>query len=260
MTRSRRKGFTLIELLVVIAIIAILAAILFPVFARAREAARKTSCLSNLRNIVLGAAMYTQDYDEFLLPSWLCYSGIRPNCDRNNITWTWTYIIQPYAKNFQIMLCPTREDGWGPGWTDNSSYGIVHDTLGWDGSIRLANVQRPAGIIQFTDASTYDNNGDYGNAGGRAEGYARYLDNPDHPLTKYAFPAGTLIRSPAQYNAGAADWCDTPVPGAKHGEVCNVSYIDGHSKAIKPSSVWIRPGENFDNYWNGTRQAFNPAR
>src|SRR5207302_8529479 len=62
--RSPRRGFTLIELLVVIAIIAILAAILFPVFARAREAARKTTCLSNLKNIGLAALMYVQDYDE----------------------------------------------------------------------------------------------------------------------------------------------------------------------------------------------------
>lgn len=62
----KEKGFTLIELLVVIAIIAILAAILFPVFARAREKARQTSCLSNLKQLALGVLMYTQDYDEIL--------------------------------------------------------------------------------------------------------------------------------------------------------------------------------------------------
>ena len=61
---ARRSGFTLIELLVVIAIIAILAAILFPVFARARESARRTSCISNLKQLALGTMMYAQDYDE----------------------------------------------------------------------------------------------------------------------------------------------------------------------------------------------------
>ena len=95
----KRRAFTLIELLVVIAIIAILAAILFPVFARARENARRSSCQSNLKQIGLGIMQYTQDYDEKYLPQ--------------NITGTATtnvhfgYLLQPYLKSKQIFVCPS---------------------------------------------------------------------------------------------------------------------------------------------------------
>ena len=89
------SGFTLIELLVVIAIIAILAAILFPVFARARENARKASCMSNLKQIGLGLSQYTQDYDEkFLVQS--VSSGQH-----------FGYLLQPYLKSTQILICPS---------------------------------------------------------------------------------------------------------------------------------------------------------
>ncbi len=104
-----RRGFTLIELLVVIAIIAILAAILFPVFSRAREAARKTSCASNLRQLGLASHMYAQDHDE-LLP-----------CDYYACNSSTTHArlvgqILPYINNTQIMYCPSacRIQTWVP--------------------------------------------------------------------------------------------------------------------------------------------------
>ncbi len=97
-----RKGFTLIELLVVIAIIAILAAILFPVFAKAREKARQTSCLSNSKQFALGIMMYAQDYDETMPPS-------------TNLTaiggMTLADSVMPYVKNSQIMKCPSDPIG-----------------------------------------------------------------------------------------------------------------------------------------------------
>lgn len=99
--RSQRKGFTLIELLVVIAIIAILAAILFPVFAQARAKARQISCISNEKQICLGVLMYQQDYDEIfpLLTT-----------DKNTATYvydiTWVNNIQPYIKSNQLFVCP----------------------------------------------------------------------------------------------------------------------------------------------------------
>jgi len=99
----RRKGFTLIELLVVIAIIAILAAILFPVFARAREKARQTSCLSNIKQLTLANLMYAQDWDEtFIQYQLLCV----PPYD--TATWSVPMVrINPYVKNPKLWQCPS---------------------------------------------------------------------------------------------------------------------------------------------------------
>jgi prepilin-type N-terminal cleavage/methylation domain-containing protein/prepilin-type processing-associated H-X9-DG protein len=107
---KRKKGFTLIELLVVIAIIAILAAILFPVFARARENARRSSCASNLKQIGLGMIQYTQDYDEKLPPgdaSAAGYSGYGFS-DATNVL-KWMDAVYPYVKSEQIYNCPSQK-------------------------------------------------------------------------------------------------------------------------------------------------------
>jgi prepilin-type N-terminal cleavage/methylation domain-containing protein/prepilin-type processing-associated H-X9-DG protein len=130
----RRAGFTLIELLVVIAIIAILAAILFPVFARAREKARQTSCTSNLKQLGLALDMYCQDYDE-CTP--IAFSGI------GWWTGTWKERIYPYVKNYQLFNCPSLKTVDPP--TGFGIYGI-NAYIGENGVgyVSLSQIAKPA--------------------------------------------------------------------------------------------------------------------
>jgi len=106
---TRTRAFTLIELLVVIAIIAILAAILFPVFAQARESARRTSCLSNEKQISLAVIMYTQDYDESFPLLFTPADGSDPTSFGFKLGWhsyAWQNLVQPYTKNWAAFICP----------------------------------------------------------------------------------------------------------------------------------------------------------
>lgn len=104
-SKQKTTGFTLIELLVVIAIIAILAAILFPVFGRARENARRSSCQSNLKQIGLGLMQYTQDYDEMLPYGW--YGPDGNDSTPNGVRYKWMDVAYPYVKSTQVFSCPS---------------------------------------------------------------------------------------------------------------------------------------------------------
>lgn len=102
--KLKRHGFTLIEILVVVTILALLAAILFPVFARARDNARRTSCLGNMRQLGLSFMHYAQDNDETMVNVYMYYGP-----GKTNLYW-WQDTIQPYAKSRQILLCPYQEN------------------------------------------------------------------------------------------------------------------------------------------------------
>jgi len=129
---GRLRGFTLIELLVVIAIIAILAAILFPVFAQARESARAISCLSNMRQIGLALRMYSQDYDESYPNNRLGFTtiGSQTNDPLYEGGWNWRNALQPYLKNKGIFACPSNPGArpGGPGAFP------PEDTSNWNGN------------------------------------------------------------------------------------------------------------------------------
>ena len=120
---KKHRGFTLIELLVVIAIIAILAAILFPVFAKAREKARQTSCLGNAKQIGTASQMYMQDYDEYCPNAPYYVGGVGPGF--GNLGPSYAMVVEPYIKNAQIWRCPS-----------NASRGPVTTTGGWTGALK----------------------------------------------------------------------------------------------------------------------------
>ena len=150
-----RRGFTLIELLVVIAIIAILAAILFPVFARAREKARQTSCLSNVKQIGLATLMYVQDYDETM-----------PHHQRVGRVITVQTQVQPYMKNEQLWVCPSESAPYYYYWdnpTGTTAMTGIPGSYGWNTNLgsrgiaynigvrSLAEIQSPVDVGMWAD-------------------------------------------------------------------------------------------------------------
>lgn len=154
----RRKGFTLIELLVVIAIIAILAAILFPVFAKAREKARQASCVSNVKQLALASLMYAADYDQTYPPLFAVNGGTPPGGEMIGTgAWAWQQLLYSYTKNTRIMNCPSGANPdlasfpWGH---YGANYLVVMDPR-FGPSLTDSTVVDPAGKYLFMDAGNY---------------------------------------------------------------------------------------------------------
>jgi prepilin-type N-terminal cleavage/methylation domain-containing protein/prepilin-type processing-associated H-X9-DG protein len=236
---NTRRAFTLIELLVVIAIIAILAAILFPVFAQARESARATSCLSNTKQIALGQLMYAQDYDEIIIPWEIVNRSIYPIDVQ--LMGVWTTLIQPYIKNEQLQFCPSFSDA-------NTAKAMEQDDCDGAGS--------SAGWIPpNTPPYGYKKNGylaHYGIAFHLVGGGCTQ-NNPwlSYPGTDYSFseslaavvqPARTanigdsftIVRksgaSPGGLRVSTAFGCEAQFRHKNSGG--NFSFLDGHSKYV----------------------------
>ncbi|MBD3292261.1 MAG: DUF1559 domain-containing protein [Armatimonadia bacterium] len=238
-----RRGFTLIELLVVIAIIAILAAILFPVFARAREKARTASCSNNVKELALGLLMYTQDYDE-TTPG--CYgnssrnTGIdiprSPVSNRGgtNSYWLWADMIYPYVANKQIYLCPSHPSGYCSYAGNQQALRGSHTSPGRS----LGDMNRPAELIMLYDAA-------YGpRACGRPHGY-RLDGRAGRPLYCYGTPAVNELA----FEPGNPEAEDRSV----HNDGCNYSFMDGHAKWLNNNETYCGSGSSspaWSRYWN----------
>lgn len=210
MTGRKLTGFTLIELLVVIAITAILAAILFPVFAHAREKARQTVCLSNMMQMGLAADMYLQDYDE-RLP--LAATVPTPTTFLN-----WHHLLEPYTKNRGIWICPSAnlpirnvygnlvcQYGWNAFYLNTGVDPSRIYTLNNAPGVSLAALQQPAHTVMMADTRGID---------GRM---------PADHLSTYLLP-------PSQPDA---DYWGRPDP--RHNDGVIVTLSDGHAK-------WFRLG------------------
>ncbi len=205
-----KRGFTLIELLVVIAIIAILAAILFPVFARAREKAKSQSCLSNVKQLGLGCIMYASDYDG-KFPKRITGAATPIACPfadhggdpRDEYPYIfWMDMIYPYVKNEQLFVCPARPKGLGYrcGYGLNREFDLANSGHG----LKDAEIQKPAEFVLLTDRNSH--------WGFTTRVYWWY---PWAVPGKYYWIW--------HYRAGG---------GPKHMDGMNVAFVDGHAKYV----------------------------
>ena len=219
---SACRGFTLLELLVVVAIIAGLAASLFPVFTQAREKARRASCLSNMKQIGLGLAQYTQDYDEaFPLVSFATPDD------------SWTTSMQPYVKSRQILRCPSdasaRWNGTPPVHT--TSYGF-NAWMKADQKFRhLASIGAPSKVIflaESGDAVTQDH-------------FAPYFWGASHDPDCGMPPAVFTAQNPVAWNAASQEPRNINV--RRHQEGFNAAYADGHAKWQRWTQVYWQEGD-----------------
>jgi prepilin-type N-terminal cleavage/methylation domain-containing protein/prepilin-type processing-associated H-X9-DG protein len=245
----QRKAFTLIELLVVIAIIAILAAILFPVFAQAREKARQTACLSNTKQLALGVFMYSQDYDE-ILP----VAGYNAQCRGR-----WQWQIYPYVKNEQVFTCPNlasspwkatisnylappdsgcpgatlqlgQQDKGGYGWSyalHGDSNGLTGATLHVASGYSLARINKPADTICIGETGILPG------SSAAESGWAMMAYDPRDPLAAGFNQPGLLPQfrhqTETRANLGAPADRVRAVPTRGN---ANFVFLDGHAKNL----------------------------
>ncbi|MEO6906921.1 MAG: DUF1559 domain-containing protein [Abditibacteriaceae bacterium] len=240
-TKRKANAFTLIELLVVIAIISILEAILFPVFARARENARRASCQSNLKQIGLGFAQYLADYDghypygaDHSLPPWACCSWILDESPGH----LWYQKLQPYIKSQQIFTCPSAPRIWtaGYGWVDAT--GTVNNWIGyaysafldgtrwpndnyWGYAALETQIEDPTQTVLAMDAASC--NGGEGSCQGWINGNYT-IDN--QRAVDPTFDPPTSTSQP--YDEIAA---------GRHLNTDNVLFCDGHVKALRKANL-----------------------
>ena len=192
-----KRGFTLIELLVVIAIIAILAAILFPVFARAREKARQASCSSNLKQLATSFLMYAQDYDEVLPP----YAD--KGCSDGHTCYQWWKTTMPYIQNSQVLRCPSRP-------TVSVGYAVNYSRVnGCGNSPPMSKLDEPAETMTLID----------GNA-----------------LTYTCPESGPFDFDQSLYDAGDHSYWGGRVH-YQHNGGANLAFCDGHVKWLSKETL-----------------------
>ena len=237
---KKRPGFTLIELLVVIAIIAILAAILFPVFSKVRENARKANCQSNLKQIGLANLQYVQDYDESCVPRTVNDGNSVPAANGATEGHPWEQLVQPYIKSENVFQCPSNpRKALNQFSADGSISGFMSYSANHDGSIRdvkvnqgdptqnvatlaYAAITSPAqtiDVVEFTGGYT-----DFYPDAGYFTIFSYYTDNPNYPY-------GVIF--------------------AGHTGFSNYLFADGHVKSLRPYATLDKTdgGSNDTNLW-----------
>ncbi len=244
---SRRGAFTLIELLVVIAIIAILAAILFPVFAKAREKARAISCLSQGKQLGAALAMYVTDYEAYPFMSAPSSAPVRPK---------WPDYIYPYVANVQVYRCPTAPADMAKRFVvdPTATFGGLGYNYQYLGNSRHpwtavdALIEAPAQTVALADT-----------AGVRRDdgslGAGEYVVDPPYASTRGSGKPSGYYGDGSEGGSGA-DGCRAK-PAARHLERVNVVFCDGHGKAMGRADIDDFDGDGqADNGWfNGRADA-----
>jgi prepilin-type N-terminal cleavage/methylation domain-containing protein len=261
--QKRKSGFTLIELLVVIAIIAILASILFPVFGRARDNARRSSGISNVKQISLGVLQYLQDYDERFLPSVTerqstdsgRYGSLPATIDTARI-FSYRSLLQPYLKSSQIFKDPSAPE-WpaeGPGQYFSTDYGYHNNEANYSAGFGQSQwyrnnpsfgVNESHTLASINNASKYIVIGEAGRSDGSPSRGGLYpLNDNSDPSKYYGFPGGANIGTLSSQAR----------PYKRHFDGVIFGYLDGHAKWVKPETTWrtpvVAPALNTDNQWS----------
>jgi prepilin-type N-terminal cleavage/methylation domain-containing protein/prepilin-type processing-associated H-X9-DG protein len=280
--RNNKNGFTLIELLVVIAIIAILAAILFPVFAQAREKARQTSCLSNVKQVILGHIMYQQDWDETVPFNRECSNpaNLVPNglpCVQGRALRGWIDLVNPYVKNYGVFKCPSDtqrpvplpagtldQQGnvavaghvWGPGSAGYNQGGEWRSSYGRNNNFAnnglntatLAAVNFPANTILIFEFAANSGGGANGNERGHGSAYSivrpENIDAVPCQLYNTANPNNNLSNFFKTLENQQKINERGQLSSTRHSGGANYAFVDGHAKWYRPENIRGQCGFN----------------